>query len=275
MTALIIPPRPDLLIRVQSLLTRHEPDPGDMAQLIRQDVALYTILLATVNSPLFRRSQRIDSVEHAVSVLGMSRVASLMQSVALRSSLDAAGEWLGFWDSAAEVAGLCQALSSRLQCMSGDHAYTFGMMHDIGSAVMRMNYPDYQSWALAEASCNGARTRKAERERYGHDRFELAGRLAGEWFMPEPVVQALTLQAHAQASLMGKAQVCDDVKGANALLILAKDISSEYHAYWNFDSRDALSQLVEKAVEYLAITQHEYLDIRDDLVEKLALADVA
>ncbi|MCD8523980.1 MAG: HDOD domain-containing protein [Saccharospirillaceae bacterium] len=270
----MIPARPDLLLKVQTILSGAEPDPVLMAELIKQDVALYTSLLAIVNSPLFRRTQRINSVEHAVSVLGMPRVGALIQSMALRSALDADGHWQAFWDSATEVALLCQCLVDRFPHMNADHAYTLGMMHDIGSAVMRMNYPDYQQWALAQANANAAQTRKAERERYGTDRFELAGRLAHGWFMPDSVATALAFQAHAQASLMGKAQVSDDVKNANALLILAKDISGEYHRYWNFANRVSLDRLLVRTLDHLSLPEHEYLDIKEDLVERLATSEL-
>ena len=279
-TPLMIPPRPELLLQLQTILRSAEPNPGQMAELIKQDVALYTSVLAIVNSPLFRRAQRIHSVDHALSVLGMPRVAALIQSVALRSSLDAEGHWQQFWDSATEVAVLCQCLAERLPHISSnpvsvDHAYSLGMMHDIGSAVMRTNYPDYQPWVRAQANCNAAQTRKAERERYATDRFELAGRLAHDWFMPDSVAAALALQAHAQAALMGKAQVSDDVKNANALLILAKDISQEYHRYWNFASRASLDRLLVRTLEHLALPEHEYLDIKEDLVERLATSELA
>ncbi len=52
--------------------------------------------------------------------------------------------------------------------------------------------------------CNAAQTRKAERERYATDRL---GRAVSSWLVMPDSVAALALQAHAQAALMGKAQL--------------------------------------------------------------------
>ena len=51
---LLIPTRPDLLMEVKDILAQGE-DPSKLAALIKRDVALYTILLSVVNSPLYRR----------------------------------------------------------------------------------------------------------------------------------------------------------------------------------------------------------------------------
>ena len=271
---LIIPPRPDLLIEIQRLLSQPEPEVRELIRLIRMDVALYTVLLSTVNSPLFRRRFLIESVEHAVATLGVNRVANLIQAVALRTSLDADGKWQHFWDAATEVATLCHQLAQPLQCMTSESAYTLGMMHDIGVPVLRSNFENYDLVAGDITSCNAAFIRRLERNSFATDRFEIAGQLAGEWYMPQEVGDALSQQAHAQAALMGNTQVTDAVLSANCLLILAKDISDAYCSYWNFESPEVLNKLVNKATEFLAIGHHEYLDMKDDLVERLAMAEI-
>lgn len=270
---LIIPARPDLLLEVQAILATPEPDMRKLIQLIRTDVSLYTVLLSTANSPLFRRQFLIESVEHAVSVLGISRVGNLIQAIALRSSIDPAGHWQRFWEVSEEMATLCHQLSTLLRCMSPESAYTLGMMHDIGVAVMRSNFDGYDVFCSELPSCNAAFTRRIERERYHLDRFEVAGQMAKEWYMADELVNALRLQAHAQAALMDKAEVSDEVKAANALLILAKDISQEYHRYWNFESRDSLNNLVRRSIDYFAISSDDYLDLKDDLVENLIVTE--
>lgn len=271
---LIIPPRPDLLIDIQQLLSHANPETSELIRLIRRDVALYTVLLSTVNSPLFRRQFLIESVEHAVATLGIQRVSNLVQAVAMRTSMDPDGRWQRFWEAATEVATLCHQLAHNTQCMPADSAYTLGMMHDIGVAVMRGSFENYDVVSGDANSCNAAFIRRVERNSFATDRFEIAGRLAKEWYMPDDVSEALLLQAHAQAALMGNATVSDEVLSANSLLILAKDISAEYQSYWNFESRDALNKLVHKAIDYLAIGNHEYLDMKDDLVERLAMAEM-
>jgi len=272
---LIIPPCPDILVKLNRLLAANEPDLRVISRVIKKDVATYTCLLAVANSPLFRRSFLIESADHAILMLGIKRVVQLVHSITVRTQAFNQAEWYGFWEAATEVAALCHKLSQSLQCMRPHSAYTFGMMHDVGVPVLASSFSDYQQKQKHFLSCNAAQVRRLEREYFATDRFDVAGRLAKEWFMSDDLVDALRYQAHAQAALMGKATVPDSVLSANALLILAKDISQEYHSYWNFESRDALNRLVRQAVEYLAIGQHEYLDLKDDLIEQLAMAEMS
>lgn len=219
---LIIPPRPDLLIETQTLLAQPDPDVRRLTTLIRRDVSLYTVLLATVNSPLFRRSFLIESVEHAVTTLGVDRIANLVRAVALRTSLDSEGRWQRFWEAATEVATICHQLAVPLQVMTLESAYTLGMMHDIGVAVMRNSFNQYDQLCSDIHSYNAAFVRRMERSRFNLDRYQVAGQLAKDWYMSEEVVAGLSLQAHAQAALMGNSSVDDAVLAANCLLILAK-----------------------------------------------------
>lgn len=266
---LIIPSRPELLLEVQALLAQ-DPDPAKLAGLVKRDVALYTILLSMVNSPLFRRSCLIESVEHAIALLGIKRVASLIENVAVRTSLDPNGAWERFWEVAAEVATLCYRLSKELNYLNPDTAYSLGMMHDIGTGVMRSTFSSYETKMSGAHTCNAVVTLKTEKTHFGIDRYTVAGELAERWFMPPELCASIRLQAHAQASLMGRAEVPEHVEASNALLILAKDISYEYDAYWNFDSTDAMDQLVQKSIEYFGVDRNQYVDMKEDMIYQLA-----
>ena len=266
---LIIPSRPDVLIEIQTLLTQ-DADASRLATLIKRDVALYTILLSVVNSPLLRRAHLIESVEQAISLLGTKRVAVLIENVAVRATLDPNGTWERFWEVAAEVATLCYRLSKELNYPNPDTAYSLGMMHDIGTGVMRSTFSSYETKMSGAHTCNAVVTLKTEKTHFGIDRYTVAGELAERWFMPPELCASIRLQAHAQASLMGRAEVPEHVAASNALLILAKDISYEYDAYWNFDSTDAMDQLVHKSIEYFGIDRNQYVDMKEDMIYQIA-----
>ncbi|WP_419811420.1 HDOD domain-containing protein [Bacterioplanoides sp.] len=274
-TQLLIPSRPDLLLEIQNILAQPDPEPADVVELIKRDVGLYTVLLAAVNSPLYRREFLIESAEHAVAILGMTRVANLVRVVALRSSVDPDGQWQSFWEVSTEIATLCQQLSVKLHCLLPDNAYTLGMMHNIGVPLMRARWPDYDTQLASLQRDNAVLIRRAELAAFDTNRFQAAGLLAKEWFMADELVDALQYQAHAQAALMGKAQVSDAVLQANALLLLAKDISQEYQNYWHFDSDDTLSPLVVRALKLLNYDQYDYLDLKEDLLQQLARSESA
>ena len=60
-TKLIIPPRPGVLMDIQNHMNAEEPSIQAIADLIKQDVSLYAVLLSAVNSPWMGLSQSIES----------------------------------------------------------------------------------------------------------------------------------------------------------------------------------------------------------------------
>ncbi|MGR6874289.1 HDOD domain-containing protein [Pseudomonas sp. HK3] len=272
---LIIPPKPGILLEIQALMQQQEVDLIKITQLIKQDVALYAVLLSSVNSPWLGLRQEVKSVETAISLMGLERVLSLLQAVIIRSCFKGAPLLNSFWDTASEVAGICQMLATKYTNAKPDDAYSIGMLHNAGVPVMLTNFDDYQDFINTHRRKPANELCVYERQRFNTDHYLQGALLAKAWYMGNNISLTVRYQPIAQSVLSGSKELPADICQLLAVLTLAKDISSEYQHYWKLEDNQFNTQCVESALEYLHIDHAEYIELKDDAINDLMNNQVA
>lgn len=183
-----IPPRPAAVIAVQDEKAKDDPNLRVVADAIARDVALSAALLKTINSALFGLPRQVQSVPHAVNLLGLSRVATLVNSLALKTSLNAFGIER-FWDQSARTALLCTWLAGKLG-HDRDMAHLFGLFRDAGIPLMMKRFPDYKD-TLRQANQPGADFTAVEDQRHGVNHAQVGAIMARNWNLPILVHDAI------------------------------------------------------------------------------------
>ncbi len=72
-----IPAQPDVLVRLSLLLAEDEVDFNACSLLISSDMALAAAVLKAVNSSMYGLRGRVQSVQQAITYLGMREVAAV------------------------------------------------------------------------------------------------------------------------------------------------------------------------------------------------------
>lgn len=150
-----IPPMPETLLRLNTLLRDADAGPTELAALIRDDGALSGAVFRVVGSPVFGLRTRVDSLPRAISLLGMSNTGALLRTEALRAALNDplhAKALEHLWNRSAQIAALCivAVKKARLRDINTDVAFMLGMFHDCGLALLCKRFPAYAE-ALAES----------------------------------------------------------------------------------------------------------------------------
>lgn len=268
--ALIIPPRPSLLIELQGLLQVQEPDIKHLIKVIKQDVALYTILLSVVNSPIYRRANAIASIEQALIILGAEKVSNLIEAVLLRSQLEQVNLFEEFWSSTTEVATICSVIAEQFIIINPELAYKVGMLHATGVPVMLNNIPDYKDFIHQHGTLNSKDLCYLEREAFSTDRYQQGYKLAQLWNMSEVAALTVRYQPITMDVLKDPKHLPIEIPTLLALLKLAKVISNEYRQYWRQSEELQGSQTqLRYVLEYLHISQDDFYDIREQLSQRL------
>src|SRR2546430_13581322 len=73
-----LPPFSPVLTRLLATLADEDVSFGELAAIIETDAVLAGNLLRVVNSPLYGRMSAINSVRHAVSILGSIKIRNLV-----------------------------------------------------------------------------------------------------------------------------------------------------------------------------------------------------
>jgi putative nucleotidyltransferase with HDIG domain len=186
-----IPAFPPIVLRVLDLASNEEVDVRQLVELITADTALSAQLLRLANSPLFGMTARIDSVQHALMVLGLRRVHNLAMTAAtshyLRSALRVK-ELHRCWLHSLACALLSSELA-RLVSQPEDTAYTAGLLHDIGRLGLLVAHPEKYVELLRQLD-GGGDALELEKQVFGLNHCEAGEILAQRWGLPAEIQQA-------------------------------------------------------------------------------------
>ena len=264
-----IPARPEILLKMSAIMAKNNPDVDQVVTTLKQDAGLYSLVLATVNSPQFRLTKKISSISHAIVLLGLPKVFSLVRLVLLKNTLSKHDSMERFWDTASEVALITQELTSRFTELDTDNAYSIGMLHDCGIPIIMQADPNYKN-VLRQANGKDYKVLlNIEKETYGMEHFTLGAKLVNSWKMPESVHKSIILQASFPDILLKYKSRANDSLMYLSLLSIAKDISSNYRRFWRLDDHQKITPDIMACLEYIGLCDYDYLDLKEEFIDTL------
>lgn len=78
-----IPPQPAILVELEQRLSKKDVNIADIAALVSKDVGLSAIVFKLLNSPVYGLRRPVESIEKAISVLGLTQTSNIVKSAAL------------------------------------------------------------------------------------------------------------------------------------------------------------------------------------------------
>ncbi|GAB4142115.1 MAG: HDOD domain-containing protein [Planctomycetota bacterium] len=139
----LIPPLPDLVVRLLSLLNRPETEPRHLEQTMRSDQVLVGKMLAMANSPFYGLNRTIRTISDAVMVLGFRGVRSIVLASSTAKFLQRdytcyGHDQKGLWMHSACVAAGARFLARtcRLSAETSERMFIAGLLHDIGKMLL-------------------------------------------------------------------------------------------------------------------------------------------
>ena len=187
-----LPPFPAVALQLMGLLDSDVPV-KDVVKLLRMDPALSAEILRVSNSPLYGLSRHVDSVSHAVVVLGGDAVKRLALTVALGRFTQNFMKHKGLrrcWDHSVACALIAEDLAE-FAGQTKDRAYTAGLLHDVGRLALLACYPDEYENLLAVASENDFDFRTTEKKLFEIDHCSAGQWLSKSWNLPPDMTEAI------------------------------------------------------------------------------------
>ena len=147
-----IPAQPQSLVQLSLLLAEEDVNLQSVATLIEGDMALASAVLKAVNSSLYGLKGRVQTVQQAITYLGMREVSAVTYEMGLRAVFPHTVELEPVW----QRAGLRGHVMGRLGQMLGVDAWaahSAGLFEECGKAVLYRHAPDhYRSMLRAAGS---------------------------------------------------------------------------------------------------------------------------
>lgn len=189
-----LPSLQTVVVELLASISQDEANIGALALKIEQDQALTAKTLRLANSSFYGMQRQIATIEEAIATLGFRTVRSVVTAAALTGffadSKQTAFEITPFWCHAIATAVGARELAPYLQ-LNPEHAYTTGLLHDIGRLVLATQYPSHYGAAMAYCTQHDCSLLTAERTVLGLDHAVVGHALTQHWKFPEVIQQAL------------------------------------------------------------------------------------
>ncbi|HEY1090262.1 MAG TPA: HDOD domain-containing protein [Burkholderiaceae bacterium] len=150
---IIIPPCPELLMRLQQALAQREPDLTEVAHIAGADVAMAATLIRSSNSARHASGGKpCSTVGQAMTRLGLRETAKLMTAFLARNAVPVKARQLErFWERSTKRALALDYIAQQLPGLSPELAYTFGLFCHVGMPVLLQSLRGYGA-TLTEAA---------------------------------------------------------------------------------------------------------------------------
>lgn len=248
---------------------RNEADINTISNLISKDPAMSQMVLKIMNSPLFGMRNKINSVNHAVSLLGADKVKILVLTPKLQDALLLQTDVSEFLWRRSVMNALCASkLTTIVDGIERDDAYTAGMFQNSGSMILHKSYNDYEE-VFANACEKEKPVHIEEYEHYGISNLLIANSFAKKWTLPSVVASTLLCLGDNNYSNIND----KDVRGLCAVLTLSNSLVNEVldehkEKYtWHFcgNCAEALDELVIQETLFIELGEEIKADLNDEL----------
>lgn len=195
-----IPSQPQALVQLSLLLAEDEINLPAVAGLIETDMALAASVMKAVNSSLYGLKGRVQSVQQAITYLGMSEVAAITFEMGLRAAFPPAPELEPLWQRAAERGALMAQLATRMS-LDAWAAHSAGLFEECGKAVLFRHAPDHYRAMLRATHNNDAELLTLEHAGFGVSHDALGAALCESWGLGPAAVASVRFHVLAQRTL--------------------------------------------------------------------------
>ena len=133
-----LPTLPEVALQIRDAVESENTDANTIATMVAMDPALSARLLQVANSPLYRGRAEIDSIQQAVTRLGLKSVRSLVVSLAMKQMFQATSaaldtQFRNVWDDSLQVAAISRVLAGSVAELEKEQAMLGGLVHNIGA----------------------------------------------------------------------------------------------------------------------------------------------
>jgi len=192
-----LPTSPELYKKISKELCSENASMQDISELINQDISTTTKLLQLVNSAYFGLGKPVESVYHAINMLGLDTVKSIVFAAGVFGqfqdpkipgfSIDSI--YNNSMNISARARLIAQVLA--LDGIASDNILMAGMLHDIGKLMMIGHFQDELRQSVAISKEKKISLYQAQTEIMDVNDAEIGAYLLSLWGIPDSILEAV------------------------------------------------------------------------------------
>jgi len=185
---------PTIFYQINEAVENPESSFTEIGDIISKDSALTAHLLKIVNSSYFGFSSKVETITHAITIVGMVQLRDLALATAIINCFKGipkdAVNMRSFWEHSIAVGLAGRVVGVYLKEPNPERFYVLGLLHDLGRLLTYLALPEDMSRVLIKYS-HGGLLHEAENDVLGWDHAEAGGRLLNKWNLPDRLVEGV------------------------------------------------------------------------------------
>ncbi|MBW2366549.1 MAG: HDOD domain-containing protein [Deltaproteobacteria bacterium] len=189
-------PIPQVALKIIRLIGEDDYDIAEIANEVRKDQVISAKTLQLSNSALFSVRERIDTLDHALLLVGQDQLLKLVISASVRRLFEPATQGYslckgGLFHHALGTALITEKLARIHGRIHPALAYTAGLLHDIGKVVLDQYVTSAYPLFYRDLIETGRNFLESEQKILGFDHTQVGHELAIKWEFPESLAFAI------------------------------------------------------------------------------------
>jgi putative nucleotidyltransferase with HDIG domain len=189
-------PIPQVALKILRLVSQDDYDISEIADEVRKDQVISAKTLKLSNSAMFSIRRKIETLDHALLLIGRDQLVKLVISASVRKLFDPDTQGYslckgGLYHHALGTAIVAETLAQVTGKVLPGLAYTAGLLHDIGKVVLDQYVAAAYPLFYRNVSQEGQSFLEAEKSILGTDHTQTGYELAVKWGFPETLAAAI------------------------------------------------------------------------------------
>jgi len=196
MSASDLPTIPVVATKVMQLIEDENVSAEELAKVVASDPAVAARVLKISNSSFYGCQRQIQTLSHAIVVLGFGTLKSLVVAASVKQVYQPYGltEKM-LWEHSFGAGLAARMIAKEIRRVSSEEAFLGGLFHDIGKIIL--NSMDSKRFQGVMQRCYnfGVSFEEAERQAYPYTHSEVGGLVIKKWNFPDLLMKTV-LQHH-------------------------------------------------------------------------------
>lgn len=259
-----LPSLPQVLLNLMEACRNEEATFKEITQIIGGDSALTARILRIVNSPYYRRAEKIVRIEDALFQLGRDAVRNIAISASIHQIFSKVNDRSPFhmklfWWHSLLCAVLARRLSEKLSYKAPDLSFLTGILHDVGRMVLWVNFPEEYGKVLQAARRRSHLLLEGER-RMGITHSEAGSWLLNRWGLDASAVDAVRCHHDSPERIESAVPLVKILYVANLVADLHESDLSQ-----NVVIRELIGLGLDEVMEMRSVSQEEVRELAEAL----------
>jgi putative nucleotidyltransferase with HDIG domain len=179
---------PSVYLRLSAVVSDPRSSAAEVGEVIAEDPGLTARLLRLVNSAMYGFPSRIETVSHAIRIVGTAQLQDLALATSVIRLFANMPQSLvtmeSFWRHSVACGVTARTIASRRREANVERFFVAGLLHDIGRPIMFMQIPGEARQAVLQSQESGEPLFRTEHALLGFDHAHVGQALLDQWKLP-------------------------------------------------------------------------------------------